>query len=444
MKILISERQYKLLMEELTYDWSAYPCITKKSNYKKVKDSRGIEYYVSKGDWTWNYFAGGTFIAKDSSNKVVKNGTYKCNGDKIVINTSGGYGYTTTATDTYPSQKTISKDTKKVRLIFPQSKWEEIALKLLKYFQVVTGIFKNLGEATYFLSKLKEKNVKADEFVVGSHGRFGALLFTQQGGGYEFDNSFLDNFKDVIHSNTKVFFTACHGADYLDTLKDAAERLNVGVYGSAGIYNYVTNDSEKGFYWCSPKKFEYPKGKKNINPITYYDAYGLVSIKFLSETANVDEYKYNITIKNGVFDNKTYKLTGLDKSVSKREEMYVSKTRDPFFLNELELSIASDIYFYFMYPNNKHTPHNPYSKKEKEIGYNKNIYVYIIEKIKSNEIIVEIEMNGKLINIKSLPLISEFTEVTNEFLLEKNLCKKVSKPPITWIGSELGLALPFL
>ena len=72
-----------------TSDWSAYPCVAKKAGYTKVKTDKG-ESYQSKGDWLWNYYADGTFTAKDSSGKTVKSGTYKCDGDKITISTTGG------------------------------------------------------------------------------------------------------------------------------------------------------------------------------------------------------------------------------------------------------------------------------------------------------------------------------------------------------------------
>lgn len=70
-------------------DWSAYPCVTKKTGYKKVKTDKG-ESYQSQGDRLWNYYADGTFTTKDSSGKVVDTGTYKCEGDTIKTTVKGG------------------------------------------------------------------------------------------------------------------------------------------------------------------------------------------------------------------------------------------------------------------------------------------------------------------------------------------------------------------
>lgn len=70
-------------------DWSAYPCVTKKSGYKKVKTDKG-ESYQSQGDRLWNYYADGTYTTKDSSGKIVESGTYKCEGDTIKTTVKGG------------------------------------------------------------------------------------------------------------------------------------------------------------------------------------------------------------------------------------------------------------------------------------------------------------------------------------------------------------------
>jgi len=64
-------------------------------------------------------------------------------------------------------------------------------------------------------------------------------------------NTILNAVRPVINSNTKIFFTACFGADFLKRLTDASRVLGgQGVYGSAGVYNYITNESQKGFYYC--------------------------------------------------------------------------------------------------------------------------------------------------------------------------------------------------
>ena len=82
----------------------------------------------------------------------------------------------------------------------------------------------------------------------------------------------LNEAKPLISTNTKVFFTACFGADFLKRLTDASKQLGgVGVYGSAGVYNYLTNQSEKGFYYCKTTNdvdAEYQNEKKEKNSKT--------------------------------------------------------------------------------------------------------------------------------------------------------------------------------
>ena len=59
-----------------------------------------------------------------------------------------------------------------------------------------------------------------------------------------------------IDKNGLVFITSCHGADQLNNLFIASRFLKVRVWGSKGIYNYITNTSEGGFYWCDYEKLK--------------------------------------------------------------------------------------------------------------------------------------------------------------------------------------------
>lgn len=148
---------------------------------------------------------------------------------------------------------------KKAQLIFPSEQWEYDALELLRKFGVITGVYKSLNDAMKVINYWSTKRVKLNEFVIGSHGSPGELLITMDNEeAFMFNNSFLDKMKDIIQPDTKVFFTACHGADFLDGLKDAAERLGAVTYGSAGVYNFIANKSENGFYSCSPQKHNSP------------------------------------------------------------------------------------------------------------------------------------------------------------------------------------------
>lgn len=137
-------------------------------------------------------------------------------------------------------------------LTFPREGWETIGAKLMQLFGVVSGVFKNSGDAIERIRKVKSKSTDTlDEFVVGSHGAGEQLFMSQQGEQPETLTKILEEAKPLIGSNTKVFFTACFGADFLKRLTDASKQLGgVGVYGSSGIYNYLTNKSEKGYYYC--------------------------------------------------------------------------------------------------------------------------------------------------------------------------------------------------
>ena len=145
-----------------------------------------------------------------------------------------------------------SKKFKGLYLTFPKQGWETIGAKLMKLFGVVSGVFSSSDEAISKIRKLKSKTSDVlDEFVVGSHGGGQELFMSKKGEQPSSLVSILEEAKPLIGPQTKVFFTACFGADYLKRLTDASRQLGgVGVYGSAGIYNYITNESQKGFYYC--------------------------------------------------------------------------------------------------------------------------------------------------------------------------------------------------
>lgn len=317
---------------------------------------------------------------------------------------------------------------KKLRLVFPQSGWEEIALKLLKSLGIVTGIFKSLSAVITFIKNLSNKNVKTDELVIGSHGSFGTLLITQKDGEYFFDNSFLESFKGIIHTNTKIFFTACGGADDLATLKNAAEKIGVGVYGASGLYNYIINQSQKGFYWCSSEKFNPPVNKK-IYPVNFNSH--LLEVSIVREYDN--DYipiKGIITIKNEVFDTPS---SPISFTSSKPTWETIGSGYDQKKLAKYEINFISEIQDYF-YNKTHHSSNNPYNRKYYELEkLDKDLIDYCKEKFISGEIIVEIMNNNQKLNIKSLPMISESGVVTNEFLLKNNFCKKIDSSPISWI-----------
>ena len=145
-----------------------------------------------------------------------------------------------------------SKKFKGLYLTFPKQGWETIGASLMKLFGVVSGVFSSSEDAINKIRKVKSKSSDVlDEFVVGSHGDGKELFLSKQGEQPAALQKILEEARPLIGPNTKVFFTACFGADYLKRLTDASKQLGgVGVYGSAGIYNYITNESQKGFYYC--------------------------------------------------------------------------------------------------------------------------------------------------------------------------------------------------
>lgn len=142
----------------------------------------------------------------------------------------------------------------KVRLIFPLQDWESEALEGLKKSGIVTGVFKKTNEALDFIEKLTGVGIKIKELILGSHGNKDLFFLTkeQEIPGREF--FFFKEISKHIDKSGFVFFTACHGADKLDNLFMASRFLGVPVWGSKGVYNYITNTSEGGFYWCDYSK----------------------------------------------------------------------------------------------------------------------------------------------------------------------------------------------
>jgi hypothetical protein len=383
------------------------------------------------------------------------------------------------------NKKTISPEyVKRIRLIFPG---KGIETTLLNYFKrellflgIITGFYTSLSSAISFIKTLIKKNVKADELVIGSHGVYGKLLITQsKKDHYLFNNNFLNSFKPLIHSNTKVFFTACYGADNLSMLKDAAERLGVGVYASSGIYNYITNSSERGFYWCSPSKI--PEGVDNTEKI--FSTYGInpniksdnnIFFKFAIKSTNPSFYKiWNvkkayITIKNGVFDKSIPKkiVINLDEPKESLGVQHISDDEDGsnskfkmyyyeeysgwdenapniFVITQKIINIGNIVYNGISQLIEKNEiigdskNNNVILRKEKKMGWKGLGFFndFVKEKIESDEISIAVIINGNLTNIKSLPVIKfpnrEGLE-TNEFLIKSKYCKKVPKSPVSF------------
>ena len=150
----------------------------------------------------------------------------------------------------------------KARLIFPKKGWEEFAVKALEAMGLVTGTYKTLKEANEFFKQLKDNSIILEEVLIGSHGNAGTLLVTpsrtrKKGPDqevpmmYRFNTGFLKGLKEVVNSSTKVYFTACKGADKLTMLKEASDYLGCECFACMGI-NYVSMSCEDSNWSCSP------------------------------------------------------------------------------------------------------------------------------------------------------------------------------------------------
>ena len=330
---------------------------------------------------------------------------------------------------------------KRVRLIFPQENWEMNAVNFLKKFGVVTGVYESLDDARTYVQSLAKNGIKADEFVIGSHGKAGTLLsnrsFSSKIGSYSFDNSFLTDFKPILKPNTTVFFTACNGADFLETLKDAADTLGVGVYGSSGIYNYVTNSSENGFYYCSAGEYKKPTTGKIIQPFIIKNK--LKEIDFNIESSNKShdgrdgesELSYNIHVKGGAIDIPKFKnLIPKDKVIEARSNRYGDKTKSSTktlynkdFNNAYETYQLEPIHE-IMLSLPSFSDMDDYTK----------VFYSLAKAFDNGQITVDVHSINGFKPLQSFkPFAEPGDEVDNKFLLSSGICKKVGGSPVSWL-----------
>lgn len=139
---------------------------------------------------------------------------------------------------------------------------EEVWLKICKNLGIITVIVKTPEEVINTLNTLqKNSKNKLDQLVLGSHGN-GVTYFIPTGGeGVRgLDDRFVGPIKNLIHSNSLVYFTACYGADSLTLLKETADKLNHPVSACKGV-NVFGLFSTQGNYECKPGG----KFKKNAN-----------------------------------------------------------------------------------------------------------------------------------------------------------------------------------
>ena len=323
-----------------------------------------------------------------------------------------------------------NNDLKKISLVFPKSGWETTAVNLMKSLGVVTGAYSSLNDAIRYCKTLVSKGVKADEFVIGSHGRPGVLLMTQEGTDYQFNTSFLNSFKSLISQNTIVFFTACHGANHLYTLKKASDALGVTTYASKGVYNYITNDSEKGFYWCTTKPIDESETDGPILPtykgIDGFDKVGNIWLPNLNEPSghhNAAKVDVTITIDPNVFGvNVNFSPIKLNLTSVDEEIINVENDSAHNFILDVNDVINK---------SKRHEIHKKGYDSERGINFD------FIENIKSGKVKIEFTTKNGLINLTSLkPLQTKRKKWVrgNSYLLNNKICGKMSSSPITWVG----------
>ena len=349
----------------------------------------------------------------------------------------------------------FKKKPERLSLIFPKAGWETKAVNLLKRLGVITGVFKSTIEAIQYLKILKNKGIKVKELVIGSHGDGKTLLITQKKDEKikKYSNNFLINAKDIISRDTKVFFTACYGADYLMNLVDAANKLGVGVYGSRGIYNYITNTSEKGYYYCKPYQVPEPKNKTEPRDEFYSgklemdQSQGAINFKFFGS------FGFQPKLKIEFNPSSFYDLGWKFQTYSN------SKKSFSFFLSQIKIETYKEDYgtkdgqpiwsysFYFSDSLFKQQGNlNDIGFKElsfllgKKDFYNTGRSEDFSAKLKKSILKGHIKLSiGGIDLSKERPKIrgyrvSKIFFSSNENLLSCGACKKVYQAPISWIN----------
>jgi hypothetical protein len=320
----------------------------------------------------------------------------------------------------------------KVRLIFPLADWEVTAVTFLQKLGIVTGVYTSLADAKKYVNTLVKSGAKPKEIVIGSHGPKGgdSLLTTKSGESFYFNNSFLTSFKPLVQPDTKVFFTACYGADSLVGLKDAAEKLGTTVYGASGVYNYITNTAQKGFYWCSAKNYESNETEGTYSPFSYSEDSATIKDVMLPY-GGIDNLNITITVKDGTFPVNVPPFT-VEPSNYDYWDIGASnydgsqKVGTSFDITGIDSGIARVSGLY-----------DAFTEKVKSKGITMDVTDffegYIVRKIQSGDIKVNIKADGRSMDLLSLKPVANPKDIDNAFLLKNKLCGKINKAPISWL-----------
>lgn len=316
----------------------------------------------------------------------------------------------------------IDKTIPKLKIIFPSSNAELAGVTATRFAGYRIIICTSLADFTEACNFLKENNIKVDELVLGTHGGVGGkALFGLKG--HDNDDKIyapivVDNLNKILTSTSLLFLTACSGADYLAPMKDLAEKINITVYGSAGIYTPIVNISEKGFYSCSPNS------TKSSSDIEYYsnhhegaEYYFEVPENLLSETEKEDGFDFNKNIEI-VFDKSIF---GQEYKINKEVEVVSYGGNAELGLNQYRFYV------------NFYTLSGDLQRKMIDRGISKgmdNVIKLIKDDVDSHRIFVNydgVDLNGKRKEPKSI-------DRSNEFLLSKGFCKFLgNESPITWL-----------
>ena len=165
---------------------------------------------------------------------------------------------------------------KKLRIIFgSDSKGQQFLAKAFEKLKLVTKSFTSVSDAIKYIEYLRENNVNnLEEVVIGSHGTNTGLRLVKSAERdetetgkfegddtvYTYDEALLKAITPLINSSTKVFFTACYGADQLRSLVHAANILGTTVYGAAGVsapgLNRILQKFSDKIFKCNPSNDE--------------------------------------------------------------------------------------------------------------------------------------------------------------------------------------------
>jgi hypothetical protein len=212
-------------------------------------------------------------------------------------------------------------------------------------------------------------------------------------------------------------------------LKDAAEKLGTTVYGASGVYNYITNTAQKGFYWCSAKDYESNETQNTYSPYTFDE--DSAAIKEVMLPFEADDVKLNVTVKDGTFPINvpafiTQASNFIKWDIGSSSYDGSQKTGTSFDIMNIDSDIARVPGLYVAFTN-----------KAKSKGITMDIgdfyEGYVKRKIQSGDIKVTIVAGGRSINLMSLKPVSDPKDIDNEFLLKNKLCGKINKAPISWL-----------